>query len=119
VVMIEHMEAIEAADDILSVPGIDTVFIGPNDLLNSMGQPPAFDSDHKAFVDAVQHVLKTARKHGVAAGMHVLDLDGARKRIADGFQFIAVASEAGFMLSKAHEVVHELGMGGEGPVAKY
>ena len=40
VVMIEHVEAVEAADEILSVPGIDAVFIGPNDLLNSMGKPP-------------------------------------------------------------------------------
>lgn len=119
VVMMEHVDAIEAADEILSVPGIDAVFIGPNDLLNSMGQAPAFDSEHKAFVDAVQHVLKTARKHGVAAGMHALDAEGARKRIAAGFQFIAVASEAGFMLSKAQEVVRGLGFGGKGPVAKY
>jgi 4-hydroxy-2-oxoheptanedioate aldolase len=84
-----------------------------------MGEPPAFDSQHGPFVDAVQHVLKTARKHGVAAGMHTLDAKGARKRLADGFQFIAVASEAGFMLSKAQKVVRALGIAGEGPVAKY
>ncbi len=119
VVMMEHVDAIESADEILSVPGIDVVFIGPNDLLNSMGQPPAFDSEHKAFVDAMQHVLKTARKYGVATGMHALDAEGARKRIAAGFQFVAIASEAGFMLSKAQEVVRGLGFGAKGPVAKY
>jgi 4-hydroxy-2-oxoheptanedioate aldolase len=119
VVMIEHVEAVEAADEILSVPGIDAVFIGPNDLLNSMRQPPAFDSQHPAFVDAVQQVLKTANKHGVAAGMHTLDAEGARKRLAEGFQFIAVASEAGFMLSKAQETLRALGISAEGPLAKY
>jgi 4-hydroxy-2-oxoheptanedioate aldolase len=119
VVMIEHVEAVAAADEILSVPGIDAVFIGPNDLLNSMGQPPAFDSHHKPFVDAVEHVLKTAHQHGIAAGMHTLDAEGARKRIAEGFQFIAVASEAGFMLSKAQEILRDLGISREGPVAKY
>ena len=51
--------------------------------------------------------------------MHTLDAAGARKRIADGFQFIAVASEAGFMLSKAQEVLRDIGIGGEGPIAKY
>src|ERR1051325_4519061 len=66
VIMAEHIEAIEAAEDILSVPGIDAVFIGPNDLHNSMGKAPAFDSEHKEFVDAVAHVLKTARKFGIA-----------------------------------------------------
>src|SRR5204862_948599 len=105
VIMAEHIEAIEAAEDILSVPGIDAVFIGPNDLHNSMGKPPAFDSEHKEFVDAVHHILKTARKYGVAAGIHVIDAASAQRRMAEGFQFIAVASEAGFMLSKAQEVV--------------
>jgi 4-hydroxy-2-oxoheptanedioate aldolase len=119
VVMIEHVEAVEAADEILSVPGIDAVFIGPNDLLNSMRQPPAFDSQHPAFVATVQQVLKTANKHGVAAGMHTLDAEGARKRLAEGFQFIAVASEAGFMLSKAQETLRALGISAEGPLAKY
>src|ERR1043166_1718174 len=61
VLMIEHIKAIEAADDIFSVPGIDVVFIGPNDLHHSMGKPPAFDSEHKEYVDELKHVLKTAR----------------------------------------------------------
>src|SRR6184192_2881966 len=63
VAMIEHIKAIEAADEILSVPGVDVAFIGPNDLHNSMGKKPMFDSDDKTFTDAVAHVLKTAAKH--------------------------------------------------------
>src|SRR5205085_9603585 len=101
-----------------SVPGIDVVFIGPNDLHNSLGKPPAFDSEHKEFVDGVQHVLKTARKYGVAAGIHVVDAAAAKRRIDEGFQFIAVASEAGLMLSKAQEVTRTLGLSGGGAVAK-
>ncbi|HEY0455890.1 MAG TPA: aldolase/citrate lyase family protein [Verrucomicrobiae bacterium] len=119
VIMAEHIEAIEAADDILSVPGIDAVFIGPNDLHNSMGKPPSFDSEHKEFVDAVAHILKTARKNGIASGIHVADIPAAQRRIAEGFQFIAIASEAGFMLSKAQEVTRALGFGPKAAAAKY
>ena len=119
VVMAEHVQAIENAEDILSVPGIDVVFVGPNDLHNSMGKPPTFDSEHKEYVDALKHILKTARKHGVAPGIHVADAATAKRRIADGFQFIAVASEAGFMLSKAQEVTAALGAKAAGPVARY
>ncbi|MDO8596805.1 MAG: aldolase/citrate lyase family protein [Sulfuricaulis sp.] len=119
VVMAEHIRAIEAADDILSVPGIDAVFIGPNDLHNSMGLKPTFESDQKEVVDAVNHILKTARKHGVAPGIHVLDAATAKRRIEEGFQFIAVASEAGMMLSKAREITSALGLGGGKIVAKY
>jgi 4-hydroxy-2-oxoheptanedioate aldolase len=120
VLMAEHVQAIENADDIFSVPGIDAVFIGPNDLHNSMGKPPSFESDDKQFVQALDHVLKTARKYGVAPGIHVVDADAAQRRIAQGFQFVAVASEAGMMLSKAQEIAKTLGISAtKGPVAKY
>jgi len=119
VLMAEHIKAIEAADEILSVPGIDVVFIGPNDLHNSMGKPPAFDSEHKEYVDALKHILKTAKKYGVAPGIHVVDAAAAKRRIDEGFQFIAVASEAGLMLSKAQEVARVLGLSAGQAVAKY
>ena len=119
VLMAEHIKAIEAADEILSLPGIDVVFIGPNDLHHSMGKPPAFDSEHKEYVDAVQHILKTARKYGVAPGIHVVDAAAAQRRIEEGFQFIAVASEAGLMVSKAQEVARTLGLKARQAGAKY
>jgi len=120
VLMAEHVRGIAAMDEILSVPGIDVVFIGPNDLHNSMGKPPSFESNDKEFVDAVNHVFEMARKHGVAPGIHVVDAEAARRRIAQGFQFIAVGSEAGLMLSKAQEVMRTLGLAtGKGTVAKY
>src|SRR5947207_2495505 len=120
VLMAEDVKAIEAADDILSLPGIDVVFIGPNDLHNSMGKPPAFDSEDPEFTGAVAHILKTARRHGVASGIHVADAAAAKRRLAEGFQFIAVASEAGMMLSKAQEVARTLGLShASAPVAKY
>jgi 4-hydroxy-2-oxoheptanedioate aldolase len=120
VLMVEHVKAVEAADEILSVPGIDVVFIGPNDLHNSMGKPPAFDSDDPEFKNALAYVLKLARKHGIAPGIHVADIATAKGRIAEGFQFIAVTSEAGMMLSKAQEVARDLGLSTtQAPVAKY
>jgi 4-hydroxy-2-oxoheptanedioate aldolase len=119
VVMMEHIKAIEAADQILSVPGVDVAFIGPNDLTNSMGKSPVFDSDDKEFKDAVAHVLATARKHGVAPGIHVLDAPAAQRRLGEGFQFIAVTSEAGMMLTKAGEIAKSLGLGAGKVVAKY
>lgn len=119
VVMAEHIQAVEAADEILSVPGIDAVFIGPNDLHNSMGLKPTFASDKKEVVEAIDHIRKTARKHGVAPGIHVLDATTAKRRIEEGFQFIAVASEVAMMLGKAREITAALGLGSGKVVAKY
>lgn len=120
VVMIEHVKGVEAAEEILSVPGIDAVFIGPNDLMNSMGKKPTFNSEDEEFSQAVEHVLKTAKANGVAPGMHVPDAATAHRRKEEGFQFIAIASEVGMMLSKASEITNALGLGQDKPaLAKY
>src|SRR5258706_9159981 len=111
VVMAEHVEAIENIDAILSVRGIDAVFVGPNDLHASMGLPPTFDSDHAQFNAALKKVFASAKARGVAAGIHVADAAQAQRRISEGWQFIAVASESGLMLAKAAEVTRTLGIG--------
>lgn len=120
VVMIEHVNAVANAEEIISTPGIDAVFVGPNDLLNSMGEVPAFDSDKPEFRDALQTVLRLCQKHNVAAGIHVISPDNAKARVKEGFQFIALGSDSGFMLGKAHEITSALGLAtGSGAAAKY
>lgn len=120
VLMAEHVDAIEQADEIMSVPGIDVVFIGPNDLTNSMGLPPVFESDDKRFTEALDHILKTAKKRGIAPGIHVADWEAAARMREKGFQFIAVSSETGLMLGKATEAARKLGLGTNRPaLAKY
>ncbi|HYG78287.1 MAG TPA: aldolase/citrate lyase family protein [Planctomycetota bacterium] len=119
VVMAEHVIGIEALEEIAKVPGIDAMFIGPNDLLASMNQKPGFDSADPRFNDALKKVVSVAKKNGIAPGIHVADAAMAKKRIEEGFQFIAVASEVGMMLAKAQETAKTLGLGAGAAVAKY
>jgi 4-hydroxy-2-oxoheptanedioate aldolase len=119
ILMIEHVSAIENIEAILSVPGIDAYFIGPNDLHNSLGKPPAFESDDKDFCDALERVKAAGKKFGVPSGIHVADEHAAKRRIAEGYQFVAVSSETGMMLSKAKDITTALGIGSNATVAKY
>ncbi len=119
VLMIEHIKGVEAAEEILSAPGIDVFFVGPNDLHHSMGKKPEFESNDPQFVQALDHLLALGKKYGVTPGIHVADAAAAQRRIKQGFQFVAVASESGMMLSKAREVVTTLGLGTGATVAKY
>ncbi len=118
VVMMEHVQAVENAEEIFSVPGIDAFFVGPNDLTNSMGKPPAFETDDPEFVQALEKLLRLGKKYQVASGIHVADASAAQRRIAQGFQMVAVSSETGMMLSKAAETTRALGLGGQA-TAKY
>src|SRR5207249_4339298 len=99
VLQCEHIQAVEAADAIFSVPGIDAIFVGPNDLAASMrgpdGRPPSAD----ATTQALRRILDACRRHKVPAGLHCGTAEEAQQRIADGWQFIAVASELRMLLN--------------------
>ncbi|HET6385493.1 MAG TPA: aldolase/citrate lyase family protein [Armatimonadota bacterium] len=97
IVQAEHVLAVEQCDDIFRVPGIDGMFVGPNDLLSSMNKTPAMDSDDAQFVDALRHLRETANKHQIAPGIHTANPDAARRRIDEGWRFVAVSSELGLM----------------------
>ena len=64
--MIETREALENLDDIMSVPGLDAVLVGPADLGLSLGLGAAVDRDEQEIVEAIDRVLEGARRHGVA-----------------------------------------------------
>jgi 4-hydroxy-2-oxoheptanedioate aldolase len=108
VLQCEHIEAVRQADEIFSVPGIDAIFVGPNDLAASMrgpkGEPPSADDTE----EAMGTILETCRRYGVAAGVHCMNVVEAEQRIAEGWQFIAITSELKMMLDGAAAVVAPL-----------
>jgi 4-hydroxy-2-oxoheptanedioate aldolase len=105
VLQIEHIEGVRNADEILSVPGVDACFIGPNDLAASMGLGLGvpLESDNPELVEAIMHIRDTCRKHGVATGIHTSGAAGVNFRIGQGFQFCAMASELRYMLGYLKE----------------
>ncbi len=103
--MIETAEALDNLDDILSVEGLDAIYIGPSDLSLALGCRPTFDDlEPKAF-EAVEHILARAKAHGVVAGIHNGTPEAALKRIAKGFQFVTISSDARLMADGAQQVI--------------
>ncbi len=120
VLQCEHITAVENADAIFSVKGIDAIFVGPNDLAASMrskdGKPPSGE----ATTEAMKHILATCKKHGAAPGLHCMSGEEARVRIEEGWQFVAVTSELKMMLDGAAAALKPLGAGGpRAEMAKY
>ena len=68
IAMIESRPALEALDEILAVPQLDGVIIGPTDLTHSLGIPGQFD--HPVFDQAVRTIIRKARARNVGAGIH-------------------------------------------------
>ena len=101
IVQTEHIQAVENCEAIYRVPGIDAMFVGPNDLLSSMLKTPNMDSDDPEFTAALKLVRETAARCGIASGIHTASAEAASRRIAEGWQFIAISSDLGFMQSAA------------------
>ncbi|MEZ4834614.1 MAG: aldolase/citrate lyase family protein [Caldilineaceae bacterium] len=101
-VMIETVEAVENAEAILSVEGVDGCFIGPNDLALSMGLTFK-DMGGEAHEAAMARVLQACRNTGKAAGKHCYNGAEVTQRIQQGFQYLALSSDAGLLLKGARE----------------
>ena len=109
--MIETAEALDNLDDILSVEGLDAIYIGPSDLSLALRCRPTFDDlEPKAF-EAVEHILARAKAHGVVAGIHNGTPEAALKRIAKWFQFVTISSDARLMADGAEQVISAMRAG--------
>ena len=113
--MIETAEALSNLDDILSVPGIDAVYVGPADMSLALGCKPRLDQTDPPVVEAQQKVAAACRRHGIVAGIHNNTAAYAQKMIADGYQFVTLASDSRFLAAKASEEVGALRKSGARP----
>lgn len=103
--MIETREALDSLDDILRVDGLDAIYVGPADLSLALGCSPGFDPEEKIVVEAIDHIVGLAGKHGVVAGIHNGTTAYARRMIDKGFRFVTIGSDARFMAAGSRTVL--------------
>ena len=99
ILQIEHIDAVQNIEEILSAPGIDGTFIGPYDLSSSMGL--AGQLNHPEVQAAQQRVLEATKAHGLAPGIHLVHPDTAaedlRRCVGLGYRFIALGTDILFL----------------------
>lgn len=101
IVQIEHVDAVKNIDAILSVPGVDACYVGPNDWCASAGFPPSLEPPCAEFEDAMRAVLAAARRHGVAAGIHCQSAGTVNRRIAEGWTLVGMVNDHRFLMAGA------------------
>lgn len=108
IAQIEHIDAVNNLDEILSVDGIDGTIVGPYDLSGSLGIPGKFD-DQKV-IEALDRYEKISKKMGVPMGFHIVDPNSelVNKYIKKGYEFIAVGLDTLFLGHKIEEVLDEI-----------
>lgn len=103
--MIETAQALDNLDAILSVEGLDAIYIGPSDLSLSLGCKPVFDDVEPRAAEAIAHIVERAKVHGVVAGIHNGRTDVALARQAAGFRFLTVGSDARILAAGSQSIL--------------
>jgi len=106
----ESPQGVDNAEEIYSLPGVDAIFVGPNDLFWQMKKPDGTEPTPAEFEAMLQRVLAAGRKTGTPVGIHTQSLEEVQHRIREGWQFLALQSELKMMVSRAQEFVAQLGL---------
>ncbi len=84
IIQIEHADAVANLDEIVSVPGIDMLFVGPVDLSGSYGRVVVTGEMPAEVKQAITKIVVTAQRVGIPLGCWVPNAEVARQRIAEG-----------------------------------
>jgi 4-hydroxy-2-oxoheptanedioate aldolase len=99
--MVETREALAIIDEILAVPGIDGIFIGPGDLSIGLSEGRELNPTSAAVETALDHAVARSRAAGKVAGVFAASGERAAALYGRGFHLISVSSDAGMLRAGA------------------
>ncbi len=106
--MIETRGGIDDLDEILSVDGLDGVYIGPADLSLALGFGPGFDREEPEILEVIARIAERARAHGKFAGIHTMSPAYARRMWDLGFHFVSLMTDARILANATAALLAEL-----------
>ncbi|HHV56377.1 MAG TPA: aldolase [Firmicutes bacterium] len=106
IIHIENRLGVENLDDILAVPGIDVIFIGPADLSQSLGLPGQLG--HPRVVELVEVTIAKAKQAGLPVGIFALNAEEAARWVRAGVTYLALGADSFFLFNTARALVEQL-----------
>mgnify|MGYP001373456370 FL=1 len=106
--MIETKQAVENLDEILSIPNLTGVYIGPADMSSSYGLPPKFDVKEDPVFSNIQLIAEKAKKYGKIAGIHNGSTEYAKEMINIGYKFVTILSDFRVMSTHSQNIIDEM-----------
>jgi 2-dehydro-3-deoxyglucarate aldolase/4-hydroxy-2-oxoheptanedioate aldolase len=106
VLQIETRRALDAREELLAVPGIDAVMVGPADLSISLGV--AGDFQHPRMIEAMEAVRESCNARGIAPGTQTRNLALAKFWKQRGMRFLGCSSDTSMLYDRATALIGEL-----------
>jgi 4-hydroxy-2-oxoheptanedioate aldolase len=106
---IESLPALNRLEELLSVPGLDAVFIGPHDLSISLGLPEQYD--HPIFEEAVKRIIRISKQNGLAVGIHFSESPERQIRwIKEGINLVIHSSDLALFSQRLQQDMNAIKM---------
>lgn len=105
--MIETRSAVDSLEEILKVPGLNGVYIGPADLGSAFGFGPGFDRQEPEMLDLIEHIRRSAQAANLVCCLHCGSASYARQAAARGMNMVTIGSDARFIEAGATQAVSE------------
>lgn len=105
-VQIEHKDGVKNIGEIVRVPGIDGIIVGPYDLSGSYGKLGQIQDVE--VVDAIETVLQACKQHRMPIGIFAKDAETAQQYLARGFQLVATGVDVHYLWTAAKKSVDSL-----------
>ena len=106
--MIETEEAVQNIDEILSVPFLTGIYIGPADLSKSYGMAPQFDVKDDPVFSNIKLIVKKAKEYNKVAGIHNGTTKYAKEMINLGYNLVTISSDYRSMVTHAKGIINEM-----------
>ncbi len=115
--MLETREAVAAADAILATPGLDGIYVGPNDLCLAYGQAPSPETDDPEVAATIVGLAARARSAGRIAGIFCSGGAAARRRAGEGFGMVTPGNDVSMLVRGAKEALAAMRDAASGPTS--
>lgn len=104
IVQIEHIDAIEAIDDILATKGLAGSIVGPYDLSGSLGVPG--ELEHPSVAEAIRVYEQACASAGMPAGYHVVPPQASlvQEYVRRGYTFVGLSLDTLLMGQAARDL---------------
>jgi len=106
--MIETKEAVDNLDDILSVKGLDAIYVGPADLSLSYGKKPGFDVEDSTVYPVIEKIVNKAKEKKIFAGIHVGSTKYAYRMIDIGYNLVSILSDGRILTQAVENILKEM-----------
>ncbi len=99
--MIETRAGLDAVEEIVSVAGLDGIYVGPGDLSLALGSPPSMAPTEPRVLEAMSRVRERTRRAGLIAAVHTDGAATAAQRFAEGFQLCTLQNDTRLLINAA------------------